>query len=181
MRRDHQRHSCLVEILDSGVFSVSQIPQKGAAMQKEMVVIPELEEACAQKATRYVEARTLVDRYSLRYYEVKRIARECGAFKQMRKQSLIDYAVFDAYIASFFREEGEEEMKRLDRNDPKLCSEVNQGNKKYVRYDEGAYLYSMGIRNFTDLAKKADAVRKIGGVCLTSIEKVNAYIESQMG
>ncbi len=149
-------------------------------MEKETVLIPELEAACEQKVDRYVEAVKLTKQYSLRYHEIKRIARECNAFKMMRKQSLIDYAKFDAYVASFFREEGEKDMKRLDRNDPKLCSEVNLGNKKYVRYDEGAYLYSMGKKNFTDLAKKADAVRKIGGVCLISIEKVNEYIEEQM-
>lgn len=38
---------------------------------------------------------------------------------------------------------------------------VNSGTKKYVRYNEGADLYSMGIHGFTDLAKEAGAVRKI--------------------
>ena len=40
---------------------------------------------------------------------------------------------------------------------------VNSGTKKYVRYNEGADLYSMGIHGFTDLAKVAGAVRKIKG------------------
>ena len=57
----------------------------------------------------------------------------------------------------------------------------NSGEKKYVRYEEGAYLYSMGRKTFTDLAKEADAVRKIGGVCLVSIEKLNKYIEKELG
>lgn len=35
---------------------------------------------------------------------------------------------------------------------------VNSGTKKYVRYNEGADLYSMGIHGFTDLAKEAGAV-----------------------
>lgn len=180
MRRDHQRHSCLVEILDVDVFFVSlDSTQKGAAMPKEKVMIPELEEACENRMDRYVEASKLTYQYSLRYYEIKRIARECNSFKMMRRQSLVDYAKFDAYIASFFREENEQ-MKRIEEmNDPKLCEEVNLGNKKYVRYNEGAYLYSISKRNFTDLAKKADAIRKIGGVSLVSVAKLNEYIEGQ--
>lgn len=71
-------------------------------------------------------------------------------------------------------------MKRIEEmNNPKLCAEVNMGNKKYVRYNEGAYLYSISKRNFTDLAKKADAIRKIGGVSLVSVAKLNEYIEGQ--
>ncbi len=149
-------------------------------MPKEKVIIPELEEACEKQVDRYVEAMKLTYQYSLRYHEIKRIARECNSFKMMRKQSLVDYAKFDAYIASFFK--GGELMKRKESmDDPKLCAEVNLGNKKYVRYNEGSYLYSVSKRNFTDLAKQADAIRKIGGVSLVSVEKLNEYIESQFG
>lgn len=58
---------------------------------------------------------------------------------------------------------------------------VNNGQKRYVRYREGAELYSMGIHGFTDLAKEADAVRKINGVCLVNIDILNAYIEEMYG
>lgn len=34
---------------------------------------------------------------------------------------------------------------------------VNNGQKRYVRYREGAELYSMGIHGFTDLAKETGA------------------------
>jgi hypothetical protein len=105
----------------------------------------------------------------------------CNAFKMMRHQSLIDYAKFDAYVASFFREEEEIMQRKIENEDPKLCWEVNLGNKKYVRYHEGAYLYSLGKKGFTDLAKKTDAVRKIGGVSLVSVEKLNEYIEKHFG
>ena len=70
-------------------------------------------------------------------------------------------------------------MRRLEEDNPELASAVNSGSKKYVRYEEGAYLYSMGRKNFTELAKEADAVRKIGGVCLVSVEKLNQYIEEE--
>lgn len=58
---------------------------------------------------------------------------------------------------------------------------VGTGTKKYVRYSEGADLYSMGIHGFTDLAKEAGAVRKINGVCLVNIEILNEYIEEMYG
>lgn len=45
-------------------------------MTKEKVMIPELEEACENQMDRYVEASKLTYQYSLRYYEIKRIARE---------------------------------------------------------------------------------------------------------
>lgn len=54
---------------------------------------------------------------------------------------------------------------------------VKSGVKKYVRYGEGAKLYSMGVRSFMDLSKEANAVRKIKRVCLVNIEVVNRYIE----
>ena len=58
---------------------------------------------------------------------------------------------------------------------------VNSGTKKYVRYNEGADLYSMGIHGFTDLAKEAGAGRKINGVCLVNIDILNEYIEEMYG
>ena len=32
------------------------------------------------------------------------------------------------------------------------------GKKKFVKYDEGAAMYSMGIHAFTELAKEAKAI-----------------------
>lgn len=40
------------------------------------------------------------------------------------------------------------------------------GKKKWVRYDESALLYSMGIHSFMELAKEAKAVYHIRTVCL---------------
>lgn len=59
----------------------------------------------------------------------------------------------------------------------KLDVMVNNGIKKYVRYAEGAELFSMGQHAFMDLAKESGAVRKINGICLVNIEKLNEYIE----
>ena len=58
-----------------------------------------------------------------------------------------------------------------------LREDVNSGAKKYVRYNEGAELFSMGLHGFMDLAKEAGAVRKIKGVCLVNVDVINQYIE----
>ena len=52
---------------------------------------------------------------------------------------------------------------------------------KFVRYKEGADLYSIGIHGFQQLAKEAGAVRKINGVCLVNVEVLNEYIETMYG
>lgn len=62
-----------------------------------------------------------------------------------------------------------------------LDIKVNSGLKKYVRYKEGADLYSLGIHGFQSLAKEAGAVRKINGVCLVNVEILNEYIEEMYG
>ena len=64
---------------------------------------------------------------------------------------------------------------------PELERTVNSGTKKYVRYNEGAELFSMGERSFMDLAKEANAVRKIKGVCLVNIDVLCQYIEDMYG
>ena len=50
--------------------------------------------------------------------------------------------------------------------------------KKYVRYKDGAELYSLGIQNFMKIAKEAGAVRKICGTVLVNTEKLDEYIDS---
>ena len=50
-------------------------------------------------------------------------------------------------------------------------------NKKFVRYKDGAELYSLGIQNFMKIAKEAGAVRKIRGTVLVNTEKLDAYID----
>ena len=145
-------------------------------MGKKDIVIPELEKDVNRIPTAYVEAEQLCYTYSLRYFEIKKVARECGAFKMMRRQSFINVRQFDRYVRSLFGEE--DSMKRKELNEPELCNEVNNGTRKYVRYREGAGIYSMGVKKFTELAKGADAVRKVGAVTLVSIDKLNAYIEN---
>lgn len=50
--------------------------------------------------------------------------------------------------------------------------------KKFVRYKEGAELYSMGHCKFEQLAKEAGAVYKIDGICLVNCHIFEEYLES---
>lgn len=52
-----------------------------------------------------------------------------------------------------------------------------KAKKKFVRYKEGAELYSMGIVKFMELAKEARATYKIGNIVLVNIEILDQYIE----
>lgn len=49
--------------------------------------------------------------------------------------------------------------------------------KKFVRYREGAELYSIGLTKFQELAHHAGAVHKIGGISLVNCETFETYLE----
>lgn len=55
---------------------------------------------------------------------------------------------------------------------------VGCGSKKYVTYDEGMKLFSIGRNNFIALAKSSNALRKVKGRNLVHIPTLEAYIET---
>ena len=57
-----------------------------------------------------------------------------------------------------------------------LIEVSKHGVKRFVRYDEGRQLYSMGRNRFIELAKKADSRYKECGVVLCDTDKINEYI-----
>ena len=50
-------------------------------------------------------------------------------------------------------------------------------NKKFVRYQEGAKMYSMGLTKFQELAKEAKACYKMGQLVLVNTEIIDKYLE----
>ena len=64
--------------------------------------------------------------------------------------------------------------KKIDR----LEALVSNNRKKFVRYDEGAELYSMGQHFFEQLAKEAGAIYRIKRIVLVNMEVVEAYLEN---
>ena len=61
---------------------------------------------------------------------------------------------------------------------PELEKMLQYGRKKFVRYDEGVELYSMGLHTFQNLAKDAGAVYRIKGIVLVNTELVDEYLEA---
>ncbi len=70
--------------------------------------------------------------------------------------------------------------KRNSLSIKELEALAGTGAKKYVRYDEGAKLYSIGRNSFIDLARDAEAVYKIGGVVVVNVFKVDSFIEENL-
>ena len=60
----------------------------------------------------------------------------------------------------------------------KMLSERKLIQKKFVRYQEGAEKYSLGLTKFQELAKEAKAVYKIDKVALVNCEIFERYLES---
>lgn len=54
----------------------------------------------------------------------------------------------------------------------------NEKEKKYVRYQEGADMYSMSVRKFQDLAKDAGAIYKVGKMALVKVAIMDEYLET---
>lgn len=53
-----------------------------------------------------------------------------------------------------------------------------QEMKKFVRYADGAKMYSMGKTKFQELAKEANACYKLGQLVLVNTEILDKYIET---
>lgn len=56
--------------------------------------------------------------------------------------------------------------------------ETKINKKKFVRYKEGAELYSIGQTTFEKMAKDAKATYKIGKMVLVSCERFEQYLET---
>ena len=50
--------------------------------------------------------------------------------------------------------------------------------KKFVRYSDGAKMYSMGMTKFQEVAKDAKAIYKLGQLVLVNLKIFDEYIET---
>ena len=53
-----------------------------------------------------------------------------------------------------------------------------QDMNKFVRYSDGAKMYSMGMTKFQEVAKDAKACYKIGQLVLVNTEILDKYLET---
>ena len=60
----------------------------------------------------------------------------------------------------------------------KYVEKSKMNAKNFVRYQEGAEKYSLGLTKFQELAKEAKAVYKIDKVALANCEIFERYLES---
>ncbi len=59
-----------------------------------------------------------------------------------------------------------------------VVEETSLCAKKFVRYEEGAKKYSMGLSKFQTLAKEAKATYKVDKLVLVNCELFEKYLES---
>ena len=55
---------------------------------------------------------------------------------------------------------------------------VKSGEKRFVHYQEGAELYSMGLRTFEQIAKEAGAIYKIRRLVLVNLDIFDEYLDT---
>ena len=82
-------------------------------------------------------------------------------------------------VSKMYKRNSREENKEVNESteEKRIKEAASIGKKKWVRYKEGAVLYSMGIHTFMDLAKEAKAVYHIKRIVLVNTEKLDEYIE----
>ena len=69
-------------------------------------------------------------------------------------------------------------MSKKRNEVPELEKMLQYGRKKFVRYDEGAKMYSMGLHTFQDLARDAGAIYRIKRIVLVNTEIIDEYLEA---
>ena len=150
-------------------------------MKGKQVRAPDLEKYLEGRKHRYTTYEKGARMYSLPYWTFVNLAKNAKATWPLRKTAMVDIDLLDKYIDEHCNGKTEREehgMPRSRKEIENLEELVKSNKKKYVRYAEGAELYSMGLHSFQSLAKDAGAVRKVKGIVLVNTEKVDAFIES---
>lgn len=150
-------------------------------MKEKQVRAPDLEKYLEGRKHRYTTYEKGARMYNLPYWTFVKLAKDAKATWPLRKTSMVDIDLLDKYIDEHCIEKTEREengMPRSRKEIENLEELVKSNKKKYVRYAEGAELYSMGLHSFQKLAKDAGAIRKVKGIVLVNTEKIDAFIES---
>ena len=83
--------------------------------------------------------------------------------------------VYEKYVSCFFHAKKGVPCMGYASKDVEKTKKIA---KKFVRYQEGAELYSIGLTKFQELAKEAKAVYKIDKVALVNCEIFEKYLET---
>lgn len=68
--------------------------------------------------------------------------------------------------------------KRNSVEVPELEKLLAGKKKKYVRYEEGAVLYSMGKNSFRQVAQDAHAIVRLKRIALVNVEVLDEYLSN---
>ncbi len=69
-------------------------------------------------------------------------------------------------------------MKRRTRDIDSLKTMVRSDGKKFVRLDEGAALYSIGLNTFRDIARDAGAIYRVKRIVLVNTQLIDEFLET---
>lgn len=69
-------------------------------------------------------------------------------------------------------------MKKRTRDLESLRTMVKSDGKKFVRLDEGAALYSIGLNTFRDIARDAGAIYRVKRIVLVNTELIDEFLET---
>ncbi len=126
------------------------------------------------------------DYYDLPYWTFVHLAKEAKSSVKLHRMAIADTFAIDRYLDEYClvkpertdRKESMREMKKREKDIEKIRQQIADGSKRWVRYKEGAELYSVGIHTFEKLAKDAKACYRVGGVTLIDTLKLDRFIES---
>lgn len=149
-------------------------------MPKKETGVPNLDKYLGERQRTLCNYEQGARMYGVPYYTFVNLCKEAGASFKVKRTAIVDLDKLDAYI----EELGAEEMERREQSrimnsrskSDKLAELAKSGKKKFVRYDEGAQLYSMGVHMFAEMAKEAGAVYKIRHVCLVNLDIFEEYL-----
>ena len=145
---------------------------------------PNLDKYMEGQKSKYMNYQEAARQYGLPYWTFVTMAKEAKATWKLRKTAMVDIVKFEKYleeqcIVNDDLEEREDMDMPKGRKPIENIEELVKAKKKiYVRYAEGAELFSMGLHSFQNLAKDAGAIRKVKGCVLVNLEKVQEFIES---
>lgn len=155
-------------------------PRKYKPVKTDSYPPPKLERYITEdKKKRYITYEEGAKLYDLPYYTFVNLAKEAKASIKLRKTAIVDKDIFEKYMDELQRE-GKEIMayKRKRMTEEQYSRMHASKRKKFVRYDEGAMLYSLGTNTFKNIAREAGAIYRVGKIVLVNTEIVDEYLEN---
>ena len=145
---------------------------------------PDLEKYLEGKKRRFVNYTQGAKIYKMSYWPFVRLAKKAEANYPIRKTAIVDLNILDDFlegdpeVVSELKREGGSVMGNNRSKVPDLEKLVKGGRKKFVRYEEGAMLYSMGVHTFQQLAKDARSVYHVKRIVLVNLDLIDEYLEA---